>query len=367
MQEQTVALGFRGNRQVRNRTARIEADLVFPVVLTRRRFDYERASIDTIFTKKSTTFNPKAQITYMWHHWNRRIDVNYEMNTKLYGLAQTLDIRTDDDPLRVTLGNGRLKNSVAHQAGIIYTNNNSKQQHFVSVRLAYNAVRNQIAYSSEYNRVTGVYTYRPVNINGNYSVGGNVNYSMALDRKRRWNLSTTTSAQLNNNVDFITVTGSDANPRSKVKTLFLNETVKIDHRFGRQKVGAKAGCSWRNATSAREDFSTINAANFNYGLTGQFELPCGFQLFTDLTMYSRRGYESREMNTDELVWNARLSKQVWKKRLTLALEGFDILHNLSAVTHTLNGQGRTETYRNVIPSYGMLHVIYRLNVQPKKK
>ena len=84
-------------------------------------------------------------------------------------------------------------------------------------------------------------------------------------------------------------------------------------------------------------------------------------------MYSRRGYESREMNTDELVWNARLSKQVWKKRLTLALEGFDILHNLSAVTHTLNGQGRTETYRNVIPSYGMLHVIYRLNVQPKKK
>ena len=367
MQEQTVALGFRGNRQVRNRTARIEADLVFPVVLTRRRFDYERASIDTVFTKKSTTFNPKAQITYMWHHWNRRIDVNYEMNTKLYGLAQTLDIRTDDDPLRVTLGNGRLKNSVAHQAGIIYTNNNSKQQHFVSVRLAYNAVRNQIAYSSEYNRVTGVYTYRPDNINGNYSVGGNVNYSMALDRKRRWNLSTTTSAQLHNNVDLITVTGSDANPRSKVKTLFLNETVKIDHRFGRQKVGAKAGCSWRNATSAREDFSTINAANFNYGLTGQFELPCGFQLFTDLTMYSRRGYESREMNTDELVWNARLSKQVWKKRLTLALEGFDILHNLSAVTHTLNGQGRTETYRNVIPSYGMLHVIYRLNVQPKKK
>ena len=215
--------------------------------------------------------------------------------------------------------------------------------------------------------MTGVYTYRPVNVNGNYTIAGNVNYSMALDKKRRWNLSTTTSAQLYNNVDLITVTGSDTNPRSKVKTFFLGETVKVDYRLGRQKIGAKLGCNWRNATSAREDFATVNAANFNYGLTGQFELPCGFQLFTDLTMYSRRGYEAHEMNTDELVWNARLSKQVWKKRLTLALEGFDILHNLSAVTHTLNGQGRTETYRNVIPSYGMLHVIYRLNVQPKKK
>ena len=366
-QEHTISMKINGNHLILNNKVRFEAYAEFPVVLTRRKFDYVRANIDTVLTKQVAAFNPFVRTSFIWHDWKRRIDIEYDVDTKLYGLSQTLDIRSDDDPLRVTLGNGRLKNSVAHQLDVSYTNNSNRKQRFFNAGVNYNAVRNQIGYSSEYNRATGVYTYRPVNINGNYSVGGNVNYSMALDRKRRWNLSTTTSAQLHNNVDLITVTGSDANPRSKVKTLFQNETVKIDHRFGRQKVGAKAGCSWRNATSAREDFSTINAANFNYGLTGQFELPCGFQLFTDLTMYSRRGYESREMNTDELVWNARLSKQVWKKRLTLALEGFDILHNLSAVTHTLNGQGRTETYRNVIPSYGMLHVIYRLNVQPKKK
>ena len=366
-QEHTISMKINGNHLILNNKVRFEAYAEFPVVLTRRKLDYVRANIDTVLTKQVAAFNPFVRTSFIWHDWKRRIDIEYDVDTKLYGLSQTLDIRSDDDPLRVTLGNGRLKNSVAHQLDVSYTNNSNRKQRFFNAGVNYNAVRNQIAYSSEYNRATGVYTYRPVNINGNYSVGGNVNYSMALDRKRRWNLSTTTSAQLHNNVDLITVTGSDVNPRSKVKTLFLNETVKIDHRFGRQKVGAKAGCSWRNATSAREDFSTINAANFNYGLTGQFELPCGFQLFTDLTMYSRRGYEAHEMNTDELVWNARLSKQVWKKRLTLALEGFDILHNLSAVTHTLNGQGRTETYRNVIPSYGMLHVIYRLNVQPKKK
>ena len=366
-QEHTISMKINGNHLILNNKVRFEAYAEFPVVLTRRKLDYVRANIDTVLTKQVAAFNPFVRTSFIWHDWKRRIVIEYDVDTKLYGLSQTLDIRSDDDPLRVTLGNGRLKNSVAHQLDVSYTNNSNRKQRFFNVRVNYNAVRNQIGYSSEYNRATGVYTYRPVNINGNYSVGGNVNYSMALDKKRRWNLSTTTSAQLHNNVDLITVTGSDANPRSKVKTLFLNETLKIDHRFGRQKVGAKAGCSWRNATSAREDFSTINAANFNYGLTGQFELPCGFQLFTDLTMYSRRGYEAHEMNTDELVWNARLSKQVWKKRLTLALEGFDILHNLSAVTHTLNGQGRTETYRNVIPSYGMLHVIYRLNVQPKKK
>ena len=366
-QEHTISMKINGNHLILNNKVRFEAYAEFPVVLTRRKFDYVRANIDTVLTKQVAAFNPFVRTSFIWHDWKRRIDIEYDVDTKLYGLSQTLDIRSDDDPLRVTLGNGRLKNSVAHQLDVSYTNNSNRKQRFFNAGVNYNAVRNQIGYSSEYNRATGVYTYRPVNVNGNYTIAGNVNYSMALDKKRRWNLSTTTSAQLYNNVDLITVTGSDTNPRSKVKTFFLGETVKVDYRLGRQKIGAKLGCNWRNATSAREDFATVNAVNFNYGLTGQFELPCGFQLFTDLTMYSRRGYEAHEMNTDELVWNARLSKQVWKKRLTLALEGFDILHNLSAVTHTLNGQGRTETYRNVIPSYGMLHVIYRLNVQPKKK
>ena len=66
--------------------------------------------------------------------------------------------------------------------------------------------------------------------------------------------------------------------------------------------------------------------------------PSRFERYTtDLTMYSRRGYEAHEMNTDELVWNARLSKQVWKKRLTLALEGFDKLRTAIRVTGVIHG------------------------------
>ena len=33
----------------------------------------------------------------------------------------------------------------------------------------------------------------------------------------------------------------------------------------------------------------------------------------------------------------------------------------------LNSQGRTETYRNSLPRYVMLHAIYRLNIKPKKR
>jgi hypothetical protein len=37
------------------------------------------------------------------------------------------------------------------------------------------------------------------------------------------------------------------------------------------------------------------------------------------------------------------------------------------VRRYVNAQGRTEAFYNVIPSYGLLHVIYRFNKEPKKK
>jgi len=73
------------------------------------------------------------------------------------------------------------------------------------------------------------------------------------------------------------------------------------------------------------------------------------------------------MNTNELVWNARLAKRYLHGNLVFMVDGFDILGNLSNVRRVLNGQGRTESYYNVIPRYVMLHAVYRLNIQPKKK
>ena len=49
------------------------------------------------------------------------------------------------------------------------------------------------------------------------------------------------------------------------------------------------------------------------------------------------------------------------------IPAFDILGNLSNVRRTLNAQGRTETWYNVIPRYVMAHVVYRLNIQPRKR
>ena len=90
------------------------------------------------------------------------------------------------------------------------------------------------------------------------------------------------------------------------------------------------------------------------------------RLLTDVKEYSRRGYDNESMNINELVWNVRLSRNFLKDKLTLAVDGFDILGNLSNVQYTLNSQGHTEVWNNVIPRYAMLHVMYRFNFNGKK-
>jgi hypothetical protein len=81
-------------------------------------------------------------------------------------------------------------------------------------------------------------------------------------------------------------------------------------------------------------------------------------------MFSRRGYSSDMMNTDDLVWNAELSRSLLKEKLTLKLTAFDLLHQLSNKQYSVNAQGRTETWNNCIPRYIMFSAAYKLNVMP---
>ena len=69
------------------------------------------------------------------------------------------------------------------------------------------------------------------------------------------------------------------------------------------------------------------------------------------------------MNTNELVWNAQVSQSFLKsKSLTVSLQLYDILHNLSSVSRTIDALKRSDTSYNTINSYAMLHVIYNVNL-----
>ena len=229
-------------------------------------------------------------------------------------------------------------------------------------------MRNSLAMGCVYDQQTGVRTYRPENVTGNYTLDLTHNYSTPLDKRKRLMLKNTIDFSMNHGVDLIGNSNDKTPVRSSVMTYRTTERVNLDYKLTKNiKVGAKGFLGHGKSVSSRDDFSTVNVFDFHYGLTALVSLPYNFQCSTDLTMYSRRGYANAAANTNDLVWNARLSKTFPKAGITLAVDGFDILGNLNNISQVINSQGRTETYRNSLPRYVMLHAIYRLNKQPKKK
>ncbi len=343
------------------------ADLRLPLLDVHQELDYRRDQIDTTLTQRTYMFTPRLQIQGRWRKNTRRFSFGYDTNMELTDLASKVDFTSTDDPLNITLSNTSLKNPYKHDFTVGFEVNNNEKQRFFSTRWTYAITQNAIAQGYVYNRQTGVRTYRPENVNGNYYIDGHTNYSFPLDRAKRLTLDTYTYGYFGNSVDLIGVEEGKSPERSTVKSVMATEELKLNFAINPDiKIGAKGEVLLEHLTSRREDFNTINAWEYQYGLFGQVSLPWDFQFNADLTMYSRRGYSDSSMNTDDLVLNANLSRSFLHKRLTIAIDGFDILGQLSGITRSINGQGRTETWRNVIPNYVMLRCIYKLHIQPKK-
>lgn len=161
---------------------------------------------------------------------------------------------------------------------------------------------------------------------------------------------------------------TDVNPiRTTTRSYYVDETMRINYRYNKVSVGVMGSVGYNHARANRDDFDDINTWNLRGGANAVVDLPWQLQLSTALTLYARRGYDNDEMNRNDLVWNARLTKRVMKGRLSFMVDAWDILGNLSNTSTGVDSRTRWAYYYNVIPRYVMLRAIYRLEIQPKNK
>ena len=60
------------------------------------------------------------------------------------------------------------------------------------------------------------------------------------------------------------------------------------------------------------------------------------------------------------VEDGLVTKRMMKGKLLVQLDAFDLLGNLSNVRRVINAQGNTETFYNIIPSYCLLHLTWKI-------
>lgn len=344
------------------------AQLAIPVSIQHRTLAYHRGSIDTMFTKRNPLINIYS--SYLkWSSKDRKYEaqLQYALNSKAPDMNMYLDVYDTTDPLNTRVGNPNLKTSMSHQIISSFIRMYPQKRMMWAIEGVFKPIQNAIAMGYSYNEQTGVKTYKPDNVNGCWSGNVNVGMSGPIGKQKKLNLKSMLGVGYVRNVDLVETTRTTMSSPSIVGTRNLTELVQLKYTIGKSSIGINSESTWQHSTSTREDFATINTVELKNGFTAQVELPWNLQLSTDMTLHTRRGYVNTNMNTDDWVWNARLSYSFARGMCLIQLDGYDILHQLSNITRTLNAQGLVETYTNVIPQYALLHFTYRFASKPKKK
>ena len=344
-------------------------NIVLTLPVRHERLDYERGMIDTVATQNTVFLNASASSRLMSKDGKHDLRFSLSHNRYSAQLMNRIGWRDDSQPLIVREGNPDLKGNVTTTATIDYYDKNAhghQQSMHVGTWLGY--YHRSTAQAVVYEPVSGVYTYKPMNVKGAYTLKSTFDFSRTIDEKRYWSWQTNADAGYHHSIDHAMLTGMTASEENVVNTLTLHDGAYIQYNKGSLNIRATGDIRWRHSEGKMQDFETLNATDFQYGLSARYTLPrLNTTLSADGNMYSRRGYGSPDLNTDDFVLNASISQPFFKGKLIARIEAFDLLHQLSNTQYSVNAQGRTETWYRSLPHYVMAHLVYHWNKNPKKK
>lgn len=277
----------------------------------------------------------------------------------------------ETDPLTKVLGNTQL--SPSNLYSIKFRANKTDARKRKHMFLAeYNNTHNALARGYYYNILSGKKTYRTYNVDGNMNANISYEFFFPFGKNRQFNFTTTTRGAYYRSVDLIGAYTNEIDfsivaPKNKVNSFLTSEKLSLNWQTGKHRLTVFADARFNQYTSSDKNFTEFKSWTCNYGTSAVFNLPMNWGISTDLTIYTRRGFMDSRLNTTEVAWNARVSKSILKGSLTFVLDAYDLLQQLNNITYAINAQARTETIGNVIPSYLLFHLYYRLNVNPKRK
>lgn len=330
------------------------------------RLGYDRDRIDTLMHRRKAYFNPFVWL-YFQPYNNSHVNLTYQYERQAPDLLSLLDYEDTSAPLVRRLGNPNLRDTRTHTTQFSYhLLENKDYRYTVNIDVTHRIWLDAVAQGMTYDAQTGVRTYRPANVNGNWELTSSIYmmHKFGNYKKNQYflNADLRTNVNYRNNVDLISLDGESSSVRSSVRTLAWTERLGVWGYYNQWGYGIYGKVTLNHSTGNYIDRTDVY--DYSYGGHLNAPLPWKFYLSTTVDVYSRRGYTDSRFNTDDVIWSAQLSRSILKGTLNFRLEAFDILGQINRTAYTINAQMQTETWRNVLGRYVMLHVTYRLNFKP---
>jgi hypothetical protein len=337
----------------------------FPVRLEKEHIHFIQSSLDTIAHRSNILFQPAF-------HYNRygrdKRSFNYRMSMDKPDFAILMPFSDNTNPLSLRINNPNLKKRVQHSmdANATFHSDSTDLNYWIGFDANY--VNNAWGTRTTYNTKTGAFSYMNDNVSeANLDAVLKAGFQRSLDKSHCLNIDVNGNIRYAHSVDFDIAYNAETTSLSRVNTIEAGLNAKLRYKLRAFTIGAIGKVSGRFSRGDGKKFQDINACNYQYGANLQYPFPIvKLTLATDINIYSRRGYNSSMMNTNNLVWNIQLTHAFTKERIVTKLQAFDILHQLSNKAYEINAQGRTETWYNSIPSYLMFSISYNLTKKNNK-
>ena len=323
--------------------------------------------IDTVRTVFNWT--PTVNYRYRWTK-QRSLRVNYRGRSQEPELNQLIEVVDDSDPMNISTGNAGLKPTFNNNLRVEF------QDYYPEKLRSYNAsinvgnTLNSIVNQTTYNEQTGGRITRPTNLDGFWSAwnaNGSFNFNTALTNQK-FNVSSNTNVGYSHHESYLRTGKINLeNPEYPLATTHnynVSQSLGASYRNEWMDINLRGNVRYNYAINEMQPEQKQNTWQFNYGPNANFNIPWqNIKISTSINMNSRRGYSSKEFNTNELLWNGQISKSFLPMNAaTVSLQFYDILGQQKNVNRNITATGHSDTYNNNINSYFMVHFIYRLNL-----
>lgn len=343
------------------------ANLFLPVGIHSISRTYTRSDFDRTHTDRYWSFDAKN--TYLqWRSNNLRhkLTLLFQSTSTRPEIEQTEEVTITTDAQNYYRGNSNLKAQWLMNGRLTYSYLSKDMRYELKMQVirenTYDAIVNKLSYDRPSGRK--LYTYD--NANGNHNTKMNWILGMPLTSGSNLFLHNSLSygiqqkvslEEIKNSDDDITTLKKEANIRS------IDDDLRLKWKAGEQVFTLRS----RYRQSYTHNGGTIShPIDWEVGLLAHLHLPWHLDLANNFNLYTRRKYATKELNTNDFVWDARLVRTFLNEKLMVVLEGFDILQQLKHVEYTQTSSYISSKSTNVIPSYMMACVVYRLNHSTKK-
>jgi hypothetical protein len=195
----------------------------------------------------------------------------------------------------------------------------------------------------------------PVNLNGVYNISGNLNFGLPIKKMQGGNFNTTTSIDYSRNASLIN------NSANFVRNLTLGQELSLNYNYDEKlDIGINTSITYNSINYALQKAQNTSYFTHSYSVDATYTFPHDFIFSTnaDYTSYTGR---SGGFNQNYVIWNASISKQLFKnKRGELKILINDILNQNRNVTRNVFDNYIEDVQNSTLRRFAMLMFTYNL-------